>query len=230
MNNTDTLKSELNQFRNERKFIFYESVNYIDKYFNSLGAIQQFPDRKVNSIYFDTYNLKDLINAIEGINLRSKTRLRWYGDTFNTVITPKLEKKIKKNNQNFKISYPISSLKVNKYFHIKKFNDFINSEITLNDDLYFDVKSRQFNVFVSYKRKYLVIKNLRITIDFDLCFLNLNKISSFSINYINSLNQKRIVEIKYLDGHHDEINDITKMFSNRLTKFSKYQAGFYETF
>ena len=35
MNNTDTLKSELNQFRNERKFIFYESVNYIDKYLNA---------------------------------------------------------------------------------------------------------------------------------------------------------------------------------------------------
>lgn len=220
----------MNQFRNERKFIFIESATFLEKYFKSHGASDQYPERQVNSIYFDSYLNEDLINSIEGINLRSKTRLRWYGNIFDTTLNGKIEKKIKRNNQNFKLSYRLDGFKVNKNFNTKDFSSFIDDQLKKNNELYYDIKTKEFNVFVSYKRKYLILKNIRLTIDYNICFINLRKIKLFSQNNLNSINQKRIVEIKYLDDFHKDLTSITKLFKNRLSKFSKYQAGFFESF
>jgi len=54
--------------------------------------------RWINSIYFDTFDLKNYQENIMGIGHRTKYRVRWYGDvTIDQVADgPILEKKIKK--------------------------------------------------------------------------------------------------------------------------------------
>ena len=42
--------------------------------------------------------------------------------------------------------------------------------------------------------------------------------------------KKQIIELKYSDKFHFQAAKITKMFNNRLDKFSKYQIGLLETF
>ena len=39
---------------------------------------KSFPDRKINSIYFDTHNLDYFIDGEEGTTPRIKVRYRWY--------------------------------------------------------------------------------------------------------------------------------------------------------
>ena len=78
-------------------------------------------------------------------------------------------------------------------------------------------------MLVSYRRKYFVIGNIRITLDTDLKFINLAKINFFSKSNFLCINKKKIVELKYGDKFHHETYKITEIFNNRLSKFSKYQ-------
>ncbi len=40
-----------------------------------------YPRRNINSIYFDTFDYASFNDSIEGSSIRSKTRLRWYGNS-----------------------------------------------------------------------------------------------------------------------------------------------------
>ena len=88
-------------FRNEKKLIFYQSESYLLNLFKFLQLKEIYEKRKINSIYLDTFDLNDFNDTVDGEKQRSKLRLRWYGQTFNSVIKPILENKIKINNKNF---------------------------------------------------------------------------------------------------------------------------------
>ena len=50
-----------------------------------LSFYNPYPDRQINSIYFDDYSLRSLEESIEGNSLRTKRRIRWYGAEKNKV-------------------------------------------------------------------------------------------------------------------------------------------------
>ena len=77
---------------------------------------------------------------------------------------------------------------------------------------------------------YFVFDNIRITLDTGLKFINLAKVNIFSKKNFLCINKKQIIELKYNDKFHLQATKITKMFNNRLDKFSKYQIGLLETF
>jgi VTC domain len=54
-----------------------------------------FPDRWVNSIYFDDVELNAFQDNLAGISQRLKHRIRWYGEELLEAKKPKLEMKIK---------------------------------------------------------------------------------------------------------------------------------------
>ena len=56
--------------------------------------MKQFSDRQVNTIYFDDQHYNSMLQNIEGINNKTKYRLRWYGN-FSKIIDSVFE--IKKN-------------------------------------------------------------------------------------------------------------------------------------
>ena len=93
----------LEEKRFERKWVYYS--NNILSLINSLVRSKlffryQFPKRKVNSIYFDDNYYSSVIENLDGINKKTKLRLRWYGDK-SRIIDPKFEFK-KKNRIHFK--------------------------------------------------------------------------------------------------------------------------------
>jgi hypothetical protein len=49
--------------------------------FSRLSFYKPYPRRKVNSVYFDNLHFSALEESIEGNSLRTKKRLRWYGDS-----------------------------------------------------------------------------------------------------------------------------------------------------
>ena len=100
---------DLNKFsktdqRFERKFIIRELNNseiISALYLSNYKLIKVFPNRLVNSIYFDN-DIYDSVNQnLDGINDKIKFRVRWYGKK-NIIQQPTLEIKIKKDFQSIK--------------------------------------------------------------------------------------------------------------------------------
>ncbi len=61
-----------------------------------------YPPRQVNNIYFDTLGLASLNTNLGGVGVRSKLRLRWYGDQLSRVADAQLELKRKRGTTGWK--------------------------------------------------------------------------------------------------------------------------------
>ena len=205
-----------NNFRFERKWVFQNTVKELillnllnSKFFFK----EQFSERTVNSIYFDTLNLKSATDNLDGISNREKYRVRWYGKKTDIFDKPILENKIKKNFQGYKIFY-----KLNK-FDKKKLNDKNLLGLTKVVNNHLPLKNLYPISMTSYKRTYLISADNRIraTIDYNLKYKKLNNyVENFFLNSNNV-----ILEFKYpssLDVYlRNEISAIT-----RISKNSKY--------
>ena len=82
------------QLRNERKFIFFEPIESIEKLLSFIGAKELYSPRMVNSIYYDDMNLSNISQNLAGISKRVKYRVRWYGEN-NSLKNPHFEIKSK---------------------------------------------------------------------------------------------------------------------------------------
>ena len=97
-------KNFKNESRYEKKWI-YKNNNY----FFILNTLMRsklkfkyhFENRKVNSIYFDDFNLSNIRDNIEGQKNRLKYRLRWYGLS-DKIVNPIFEIKYKKGLKTYK--------------------------------------------------------------------------------------------------------------------------------
>ena len=218
------------QLRNEKKFIFFEPLVSIEKLLNFIGTKEIYSSRIVNSIYFDTYFHKNFDEAIDGIMLRNKVRIRWYGETFNVEIQPKMENKLRISQQNYKITKKLKNFRTKTFFNLIDFKKYIQNEKNNKNEINYYLNNLYPNLLVSYLRKYFIFDNVRITLDTDLKFINLAEINFFSKKNFLCINKKQIVELKYSDEFHYQASKITRTFNNRLNKFSKYQIGLLETF
>ena len=74
-----------------------------------------YPDRYVNSVYYDSHDFRFYRENVQGISQRVKYRVRWYGKEYQTMIYPIIEKKIKSNMLGAKeyISMPEDEIKLN---------------------------------------------------------------------------------------------------------------------
>ena len=125
---------------------------------------KSFPDRQINSIYFDDSSFSSFEDSIEGNCLRTKTRLRWYGNE-NDEVSAVLELKKKQGMYSWKHLYQ------NKY-HInpnaRNWSTFIKfSKEEANDLILTHLKPKS---LVSYQRSYYASFDgkVRITIDQNL--------------------------------------------------------------
>ena len=174
-NKTTSKQIELNNkisFRNEKKILFFENEQFIIKFLKVNGFKEIFKERLVNSIYFDDYNLTNLLETIDGEKYRSKIRLRWYGKIKDINNNPNLEEKIKVNTKNYKIFYPIKLKKVKNKINIKEIHNEIQGQLNKNKFISLKIKNTLPTSFVSYQRSYFAKSKLRVTIDKDLKFKN----------------------------------------------------------
>ena len=189
-----------NDKRYEIKFLISgkEKNNFIIK--NNLKCI--FPDRIVESIYFDTNDFKFFHLSEEGITPRKKIRVRGYDNN-------------KLDNLEVKIT--------NNYFREKIiFNDFNLDDFKLHSKL----KKIGINeivekkIRVKYLRSYFLLKDVgRVTIDRNIEFFKPN------LNFNHSKKTDEIVlEVKIQNDKFDK-NDIEKIINFREIRFSKYCNG-----
>ena len=225
-NKTTSKQIELNNkisFRNEKKILFFENEQFIIKFLKVNGFKEIFKERLVNSIYFDDYNLTNLLETIDGEKYRSKIRLRWYGKIKDINNNPNLEEKIKVNTKNYKIFYPIKLKKAKNKINIKEIHNEIQGQLNKNKFISLKIKNTLPTSFVSYKRSYFAKSKLRVTIDKDLKFKKFIGDRYLSENENFEKKKFLILEFKFNDESYDLIKFLSSQIPNRFTKFSKYE-------
>ena len=216
----------LEEKRFERKWVYYS--NNILSLINSLVRSKlffryQFPKRKVNSIYFDDNYYSSVIENLDGINKKTKLRLRWYGDK-SRIVDPKFEFKKKigfiAKKKQIKVE-EFNSLDFPKVLNLKKIQNIINEK-------YFCKKKIYPIISTHYEREYLISadNSIRATVDFNLESIHLKNFSQINLN--KNFSNITILEIKYptnLDSLlRKKLNNITL----RLSKNSKYVSSVFE--
>ena len=205
--------------RLEKKFV-YENGDDSYKFFLISGMFKKtFPQRIVNSIYFDNDIYQDVWDNINGFGNRKKIRLRWYDDIKDSKVFIEEKKKInfitKKNVQKIGVFKNFENLMsfVDSY-EFKKIDAMLNKKINLKKTL-----------LIRYQRNYYELPNkkLRVTIDKDLTIFKKYPSQFIKID-------KNIVELKYDVKNSNYVNSFIKnnFLNNRNQKFSKYVNSFLE--
>ena len=189
-------------YRKENKFRvtlsdFYEFQVQLHK----LGMKALFEPRLINSVYFDTTDLKMFNDSEEGVLPRKKVRIRWYGNSKLFA----LETKTSSVEGRFKVT--------TKLDNIIQENELLTRYRI--DKQYGNIKPV---LKVSYIRSYFVFNEMRITFDQDISYHNLRFASKRKY-----YDPERVIEIKTPINCSDDF--IGKFVPFSTTRFSKYSRG-----
>lgn len=216
-------------YRYERKFVFtnWEYEQLVSWILINPGLFKEiYHQRKINSVYFDTKSLQMYHDAENGVYLRKKVRIRWYGDFSKWPKKPSLEikNKIGSVGNKYRSDLPDFVLKSKKDINRSKFKDYsmlVNSKAPL---LLFNLEP---TLLSTYQRRYFLSANqkYRLTIDSDLKYADFKK----NIDNSKSINDRQtlILELKYCvsDDNSDYLKKIVNHLPVRLSKNSKYSTG-----
>ena len=192
-------------FRKEFKFrVTNSDLISIKKRLLSDRMSVLYPSRRVNSIYFDTKNLKMFTDSEEGTLPRKKIRLRWYNDDENKSFEEKisaLEGRFKKT-KNFN-------------FLVKKLD-----RLSFLDPDYGTIIP---SLKITYNRKYYSYKNLRITFDQEIEYQRVR-----GIVHLSKKDKECVIEIKA--PHNVSTDYVSSILLNPTERFSKYARGIISTY
>ncbi len=214
------------KYRYERKFyvnsLIKGDLEIITKSHPALFS-EIYYTRQINNIYFDTLSFKNFYDNVDGVQNRTKYRIRWYGKITDETNIPHLEVKIKKGIVGHKLINPM------KPFNIKQnLSTVLNKLIITDQTPAILTKHAQFlkpTLFNSYKRTYYRSNDnyFRLTIDQDIKFYQIinNKIKFTNFHHLPGV----ILELKYSLDHDLKAREISNRFPFRMTKSSKYVEG-----
>lgn len=206
--------------RYERKWIYRSNdhLTLIHSLIRSnLFFNKQYPNRRVNSIYFDDINHSSIRQNLDGISEKKKIRVRWYGAQ-NQLVNPVLEIKNKKGLETKKETYKISELDG------LKFPDFKNLDLIKNT---VNSQKKSKNTILpilttNYDRQYFVSNNgkIRATIDYNLKSIHLKNPSQIEI--VKNFSSTCILEVKYPTNLDKYVRLNLREITLRLSKNSKF--------
>lgn len=220
------MSSETNDFRYERKWVLpkFDHSRLLMLLINSKFFFsEQYPDRKVNTLYYDNRNLRSIKENLYGNYYKKKIRIRWYSNDL-ILKKPRLEIKEKEGDQNKKKIIPLLEL---ENLDIRKSTDLSLITNIVNKKIY--QKEKLIPILTThYDRKYLIspIKKIRATIDYNLFS---TKIFPFFENFKDyfKFDKNIILEFKYSIKHFNFVNKNLKNLNLRITKNSKYVSAFF---
>ena len=192
---------------------------------HSVGFIAPYPDRWVNSIYFDTHNYNSFIENLSGSSSRIKVRYRWYGKD-NSPSKGTLEVKCKRNYFGWKLNYKANNEIYNtgdKWLDVK---NNITNQLTHEGQSW--LKLHPFPVFTNqYLRKYFVSRDNRVRITIDTCQNVWDQRKKNVPNLVNKTNLPKtlVVEVKFDRKDQQYASDILQGIPLRVSRNSKYIIG-----
>ena len=189
-------------FRIEEK-LYIKSEHLIDfkEFLVKHLAKKIYHQRIIKSLYFDNLNSQMYNDSIEGIVPRKKIRIRRYPN---------------ENDKNIYLEIKNSS--VEGRFKTRKIIDKEKADFFKKMGIFDNQYGSCFpNLYVSYKREYLKIDDVRISLDTDIVYEN------YKTNVVYN-DSNIIVEIKA--SIKKNVDDLVETFPFQRIRFSKYCNGF----
>ena len=191
---------------------------------SQLGFHSPFPPRRINSLYFDSYDFRALEHSLSGSSIRQKIRLRWYGKTEDSRV-PTLEFKCKQGHLSWKI--------------LRKTQISIDLEAVTWESAYWDEEGKTSisdlsrtlalsntrpTTLVSYSRRYFESGDgrLRITLDEDLTYRDQTVYPGPNLHFSRHHPEKLVLEIKVAEKDSDLLHDLCRTLPFVPRRFSKY--------
>ena len=186
--------------RYERKYILENPLlNQIEAHLltHPAGFTVAYPQRQVNSLYYDSPTLKNYHASVNGQYNRVKPRLRWYGQNTKKIKAGQLELKIKQGELGFKKITPL-----------KKSKSLLKNLIP--------------TLLTSYNRQYYLSANKKIRLTIDQ---NISYTSFLDPQKSTLIDPRTIVEIKYAKTAEIYALSIPQFLPLTLNRVSKYVTG-----
>ncbi len=181
---------------------------------NSFGVA--FPNRFINSIYFDSADLGSFHQNQDGVSERVKYRIRWYGEDLKVAKNPQLEIKIRNNEFGKKEIVALPDFKLDDLAILEAIaKKFIPQELMPK-------------VITRYERKYFVTQNqvLRATIDSGVSYYGFD---GYKYKTNPSWDEAIILELKCKKEEVAFLAEVCQYIPFRIQKNSKYVNGVFAT-
>jgi len=220
--------SNQNNWRYEYKMVLDNLSVHEAKQLISLHPklfFERYPSRRVNNIYFDTYDLSNYYDALAGSSKRTKLRFRWYGNSVTTVFG-NMELKQKEG-----VLISKTTQKLDYKFNL---NDMEWGEVVqyLRHNLSGQLLKEFFHACVpiimnSYDRYYYesLDGSCRITLDFNLKVFDQRVYNRPNYRCQTPSPFKLILEVKAGKQHGFNLKNITNLLPFRIVQNSKYVSG-----
>ena len=210
--------------RIESKFITNNfGVNKFLCLIRNNGFLRTYPNRVVNSLYYDNIQFSSIKDNLTGITPRTKFRLRWYGDSNIGSNNYQFEKKIKLNLTGYKkiLKFP----KKMNLFSIDYSIAGLQKIAKIYDQKIFPLNYKP-QLLCRYERQYFENSySARLTIDSNIKFCEVkNDIKNDLLKPFLNINCN-IVEIKFTPQQKDFLLPIFRKLPNPSTRCSKYLIG-----
>lgn len=179
---------------------------------------------RIESLYFDDLYDSCLQDTVDGVNRRSKYRIRIYNDSLDVI---KLEVKSKKDNRILKRSRTISRAQMESLMRGECIADGASSEdpATLFN-LAIRTRGLKPRVIVAYERKAYVYEPGNVRITFDRNVRASSRVEAFgqkNISYDFLREYDKVLEVKYDEFIPGFLLQLLELGNMRQSAYSKYQ-------
>lgn len=180
---------------------------------------QQFPDRWINSLYFDTPDFRCFADHVAGLHTRRKVRIRWYGGLGESQGPAQLELKLKQGVFSTKITCPLPGFVPEKFLGEGALGDLPEAVRTHLASLRPLLVSR-------YQRRYFSSRDgcLRATLDGEVHYW---QASRSGLRRQVADRRGRILELKYAPDIEAQARQAAQVLPLRSINHSKYVRGVY---
>ena len=222
----------LSAIRYERKFavdsLDFDQVLSVIK-LHPAQFTMVYPPRYVNNIYLDTEGLDSYHDSVNGVMIRMKHRLRWYGEPSGSIGEPRYEIKLKRGFVGEKLSYPLKPFTLDSDLTARNILGKLaesSDRVRLKEQL----RNLRPKIFNRYRRLYYLSfdRKFRLTVDHQMSY---GRFPPRQRKFFGEMDKEpTVVELKYDVDCDSEAHLITSVFPFRLTKNSKYVTGVYSAF
>jgi SPX domain protein involved in polyphosphate accumulation len=186
----------------------------------------EYPDRQVNNVYFDSHNYRSYDDNISGSSSRIKVRYRWYGSSIQPA-KGRLEIKCKRNQFSWKIVYNVNESFAGPEKNWREMQSHLIEQLPVAARQW--LTANPVPVLINrYQRKYFRTRNddVRVTLDSDLRIFDQTR--NPYPNYSIKANTPRtfVLEVKFPRDLRNKASQIIKNIPIRVSRHSKYIVGF----
>lgn len=220
--------ADATQYRYERKFLVRglpaPEMELMIR-LHPRAFLEVYPPRRVNNIYFDSFDLRNYADTVDGLSRRVKIRIRWYGRLWGLIRNPVLELKMKTGFQVRKVSFSLESFSLQRRQRPLSIEE-VFRHASIPAGLKLQLSLLRPTLLNRYKRRYFqsADRQYRITLDTGLEFRQITSRQQYHLHKSVDLSTP-ILELKYPPERDEEADQISRNFPFRLTKSSKYVAG-----